>query len=248
MVKEFLSDSKTGAVRQSRLKSFHSLAIPVRLGIEEAKAALQWRDRPGAPLDFAELVREAESFLRPEAAYKIAFIEKPEEDVVVIEGVRFSSRVLRRNLDAVERVFPFVITIGLDLEKHAGGCGDPLRQYYLESLADMALGQVAKGLESRLKSTLGLTGLSSMSPGSLEDWPITEQKLLFSLFENGAKPLGVRLTDHLLMVPRKSVSGIFFPTEMSFQSCQLCPRKDCRGRRAPFDKELRKKYSLKDEA
>ena len=50
------------------------------------------------------------------------------------------------------------------------------------------------------------------------------------------------LTDTFLMVPIKSVSGIFFPTEVSFESCQLCPRENCIGRRAPYDPALVKKY------
>jgi len=40
------------------------------------------------------------------------------------------------------------------------------------------------------------------------------------------------------MVPVKSVSGILFPTEESFASCQLCPREVCPGRRAPYDPDL----------
>jgi hypothetical protein len=50
--------------------------------------------------------------------------------------------------------------------------------------------------------------------------------------------VGVRLTDSCLMMPTKSVSGIRFPTETSFESCQLCPRDDCPGRRAPYDSGL----------
>ncbi len=233
-----------GAARAPRKRKHQFLRVPVRLDIEEAKFHLHWRDRPGASQELADLIREAESLLKPEAAYKVAYIEKPEGDVVAIEGVRFSSRVLRQNLDSVERVFPFVITVGIDLEKRAGEGGDPLKQYYLEGLADMALGKLAQALERHLKTRHGLSKLSSMSPGSLEDWPITEQKPLFSLFDDAERPVGVRLTEHMLMVPRKSVSGIYFPTEVSFQSCQLCPRKDCPGRRAPFDRDLKKKYRL----
>ncbi len=40
------------------------------------------------------------------------------------------------------------------------------------------------------------------------------------------------------MVPTKSVSGILFPAEESFASCQLCPRENCPNRRAPYDPEL----------
>jgi hypothetical protein len=244
MVDNSFSSSSRNASPAPRKSRVDFLNPPVRLDIEEAKTHLHWKDRPGAPVDLAELIREAESLLQPEAAYKVSYIEKLEGDVVVIEGVSFPSQVLRRNLDPVERVFPYIITIGISLEKHAGESGDPLKQYYLESLADLSLGKTAQALEAHLKRRHGLSGLSSMSPGSLEDWPITQQQPLFSLFEDAAKPVGVRLTEHLLMVPRKSISGVFFPAETSFQSCQLCPRKDCPGRRASFDRDLRRKFRL----
>ena len=244
MVDDTDSRSTGGARSRARKSAVHFLNPSVRLDIEEAKAALHWRDRPGAAEELAELIQEAESLLQPEAAYKVSYIEKPEDDVVVIEGVSFPSRVLRQNLDPVERVFPYIITIGIGLERHAGESGDPLKQYYLESLADLGLGKTAQALEAHLKRRHGLSGLSSMSPGSLEDWPITQQPPLFSLFESPSRPVRVRLNDHLLMVPRKSISGIFFPAAVSFQSCQLCPRHDCPGRRAAFDKELRRKFRL----
>ncbi len=40
------------------------------------------------------------------------------------------------------------------------------------------------------------------------------------------------------MLPTKSVSGILFPTEHDFASCQLCQRGDCPNRRARYDPEL----------
>jgi hypothetical protein len=46
------------------------------------------------------------------------------------------------------------------------------------------------------------------------------------------------LTESLLMVPVKSVSGIVFANEEEFASCQLCPREDCPGRKAPYDPGL----------
>jgi hypothetical protein len=81
-----------------------------------------------------------------------------------------------------------------------------------------------------------------MDPGSLEDWPITEQPKLFSIFGDTERLIGVRLTDRLLMVPRKSISGIFFPSEEGFSSCQLCEREKCPSRRTPFDPTLAAKY------
>ena len=36
--------------------------------------------------------------------------------------------------------------------------------------------------------------------------------------------IGVTLTDTFLMLPNKTVSGIFYPTEVDFVTCQLCHR------------------------
>jgi hypothetical protein len=72
----------------------------------------------------------------------------------------------------------------------------------------------------------------------LTNWPLSEQGALFALLGDPHEAIGVRLTDSYLMVPTKSVSGIRFPTEQSFESCQLCPRERCPGRKAPYDSGL----------
>jgi hypothetical protein len=133
------------------------------------------------------------------------------------------------------------------MEEEASASKDLLEQYYLETIGDMALRSSRQYLEKYLKRHFGLGQLSRMNPGSLKDWPITEQKPLFSLFSGGEDLIGVRLTENMLMIPRKSVSGIFFPTEVTFFSCQLCPREGCPGRQAPYEETLREKYGLPDE-
>jgi hypothetical protein len=218
--------------------------IPIRLDIEAAKTGLHWKEGRGPSVDLPQLIKDAEALIKPQIAYKVSYVGEKGKDQVTIGGVTFSSKVLRKNLEAVERVFPFIVTIGHELERHASNCHDLLQQYYLEGMADMALGEAARHLEQHLKERYGLTQLSSMSPGSLEDWPITQQKALFSLFGEAEKRIKVKLTEHLLMIPRKSISGIYFPTEVTFRSCQLCPRNDCPGRKAPYDKQLRKEYRL----
>ena len=80
--------------------------------------------------------------------------------------------------------------------------------------------------------------ISRMNPGSLPDWPLPEQQQLFALLGGGPASIGIKLTDSFLMVPIKSVSGIWFPNEESFESCRLCPREKCPGRRAPYDPDL----------
>jgi hypothetical protein len=77
-----------------------------------------------------------------------------------------------------------------------------------------------------------------MSPGRLEDWPLRAQKPLFEILGDPGGEIGVRLMPSLWMLPNKSVSGVRFPTEKSFESCELCPREDCPGRKMPYDPTL----------
>lgn len=192
--------------------------------------------------DVQEVIEIAHSIIYPKVIYEVSYVDNKNEDTVDIDGVRFTSRVLRVNLDKIKRVFPYIMTIGKELENKATSFGDILKRYYLETIGNVALDSIGKYLEDHLRKKYRLGKISEMNPGSLENWPITQQKQLFSIFGNVEDLIGVKLTDSFLMIPRKSVSGIYFPTEVMFYSCQLCPRKKCEERQAPYDKNLKDRY------
>ncbi|UCC32890.1 MAG: vitamin B12 dependent methionine synthase [Candidatus Bathyarchaeota archaeon] len=192
-----------------------------------------------------ELVKTAHSVIRPKVIYEVSYVNNRSDDAVEIDGVSFTSRVLRINLEKIERVFPYIMTIGKELEDTANSFSDLVKRYSLETIGNMAIDSIGTYFEDFLKRRYRLEKISEMNPGSLKDWPITQQKQLFSLFDNVKDLIGVELTDSLLMIPRKSASGIYFPTEVTFYSCQLCPRKKCEERQAPYDKSLEEKYGIK---
>jgi len=214
--------------------------ISLGLDIEEVKDALRARD--GALIQ--ALLEVAKPLISAQAVYRVCYIEGKLEDAVIIDGIRFASRILTKNLEKVGRVFPYVITIGAGLEQKADASKDLLEKYYLDQIGNIALSKARKHLEDCLRSKFALEGLSYMSPGSLADWPIEEQQPLFSILKEAEASIGVRLTESLLMIPRKSVSGIYFPSEVTFYSCQLCPRQHCEGRKARFDANLAKEYGI----
>jgi hypothetical protein len=220
--------------------------IPVNLDAAEIARHLHIRPERAGSVRPEELIELARPLVDLRAVYDVAYVGKKDAETVEVAGAVFRSRVLRHNLDRAQKVFPFIMTVGPALEQKAVSIGDLLRQYYLEEIANFVLGQGASWLAEKLKNRWGFAGLSEMSPGSLEDWPITEQRPLFSLFGDTEKTIGVRLTDHLLMVPRKSISGIFFPSEEGFASCRLCPREKCPSRRAPYDEALAAEYRNRD--
>ena len=217
--------------------------IPVRLPLGEIRRQLHL-DKDKRWEEVQALIEAAKPLIAPKAAYKVSYINQKLEHAVDIDGTRFTSRVLRKNLEEVERVFPYVITIGDKLKEKGSESKDLIKEYYFDVIGNIALSATRKFVEKQLQSRYGLDGMSSMSPGSLSDWPIEEQKPLFSLFGEEAAPVGVKLTQHLLMLPAKSISGIYFPTEVSFFSCQLCPRDKCPGRKAAYDNNLVKEYGI----
>ena len=217
--------------------------IPVRLPLGEIRRQLHL-DKDKHWEEVQTLIEAAKTLIDPKAAFKVSYINQKLEDAVEIDGVRFTSRVLRKNLDEVERVFPYVITIGDKLKEKGSESNDLIKEYYFDVIGNIALSAARRFLEKQLQSRYGLDGMSFMSPGSLTDWPIEEQKPLFSLFGEEETPIGVRLTKSLLMLPAKSISGIYFPTEVSFFSCQLCPRDKCPGRKAAYDNKLAETYGM----
>ena len=184
------------------------------------------------------LVDEAQAIGRPKASYRVAFIESRGDDQVIIDGVMLTSRVLRVNLEKAHRVFPYVATCGLELEDWSSTINDMLEKYWADVIKEMALRVAFKHLNEHLIGHFQPGKISRMNPGSLPDWPLPEQQQLFALLGGGPASIGIKLTDSFLMVPIKSVSGIWFPNEESFESCRLCPREKCPGRRAPYDPDL----------
>jgi len=217
--------------------------IPVNLDLGEVKRRLHMEKR-GDWSHVQTLVEEAHSLISAKAVYKVCYIESKHEDAITIDETCLKSRVLRKNLNNVERVFPYVVTIGNRLEEKARACTDLLKKYYLDTIGNVALTSTQKYLKDQFRSRYALNGMSCMSPGSLKDWAIEEQRSLFSILGDVKGFIGVRLNETLVMTPNKSLSGIYFPTEIPFYSCQLCPRKNCLARKAPYDEKLAREYGI----
>ena len=181
------------------------------------------------------LARTAQSIARPKAAYRLCRLEKKEENRIVVEGITLSSRILRLNLEKTHRVFVGVATCGCEIAKWSERFDDTLEKYWVDTLMEYALNAANTTLDNDIQSTYRPGQLSSMCPGSLDDWPVSEQRCVFSLIGEEARDIGVELLESMLMMPIKSLSRIIFPSETAFYSCQLCPINKCPSRRVPYD-------------
>jgi hypothetical protein len=204
-------------------------ALKKKLRIKEGSSSVE---------KLEHIVSDAQAIARPKVLYKVAFIESKGDEHTVVDGITLNSRVLRVNLEQVHRVFPFVSTCGTEMDEWSDSIDDMLQSYWADTIKEMALRTAAQALNEDLEERFRPGRTAQMNPGSLPDWPISEQRKLFALLGSPRDAIGVELTESLIMVPIKSVSGIRFPTEVDFASCQLCPREVCVSRRAPYDETL----------
>jgi hypothetical protein len=79
--------------------------IPVKLRSADISQRLRLREKDNRK-EVQNLIEVTQPLIAARAAYRVSFVEAKHDNAVSIDGVRLTSRVLRKNLDPVQRVFP----------------------------------------------------------------------------------------------------------------------------------------------
>jgi hypothetical protein len=207
---------------------------PVAFDLEAVSQKLRARST-GKSRDILErLAGEARPLARPRAGARLSGLTVLSDDRVRMDDdAVFTSPLLSQHLGGLGRAFPYLATEGRELAEW-GGSFSGLERVFANALQHAALKQAEALLEKTLLEKFGLPQVSAMNPGSLPDWPITQQAPLFKALGPLPEKLGVTLLPTFMMKPEHTVSGVFFQTDTKFFNCQLCPRPDCPSRKAPF--------------
>lgn len=188
--------------------------------------------------ELMDMLQDSLKYAKPKVLFGVVQIESKSESGVTIEGVNIKSMLMRKNFDKTERVFPYIGTCGSELEEWSLKYeADPVLKYLADMIKEAYLRNVTKAHVQYAKECYGITGhFTSMNPGSVsEKWPLSGQQELFDIFGGRdfvMMQIGVSLTQSFLLLPAKSVSGIYFTSEEQFENCQFCPLINCPQRRA----------------
>lgn len=157
------------------------------------------------------------------------------------EGPEFKSPKLSKTLKGCESIVCYIATLGDDIEDEIKRLLNDkclAEAYILDAMASVAVDNMVATFHQRMKNKYEDQSKQvslCFSPGYC-DWPITDQKKLFSMFDSNE--LDVELTDSCFMQPRKSISGVFGITTFnsnqsthSYNPCLECNRRDCSERR-----------------
>lgn len=192
-----------------------------------------------------KLIDIASEIGRPKVMYKETNINAKGYDYVVVDGIKLNSHMLRMNLESTNKIYPYILTCGKELADWAAALDDMLEQFWVDKIMEMALMTATTAFESHLETNCDLVPTSNMNPGSLENWPISQQEKLFSILGDPYDKIGVKLTDSYLMLPIKSLCGIRFYNDVEFVNCQFCNREQCNNRRTGYDHSAYQKRYMK---
>jgi hypothetical protein len=187
-----------------------------------------------------DYIENYHDLIAPSYSYTIRDIVLVEGADTIIEGsITFESKVIEQLLKRCEKVAVFALTIGNHLEEmvaYLAENGLVLQATVLDAIGSGAAEKLADYVEDRIRRLASIEGLVAsqrFSPGYC-DWEVSQQKMVFEALKGDTA--GISLTDSLLMIPRKSVSGIIgigLPNHNieNYNPCHTCNKKDCPGRR-----------------
>ena len=189
----------------------------------------------GRAQEAVELLQQALAVAKPKAIYTTVLVTGRGDDFLELDDIPLESRLMPRNLAKVHRAFPYVVTCGTEIDDFGRSLDDMVQVWWLDTIKELILAQANTYLDKHFTEVVGLGQFSVMNPGSLPDWPLSEQPKLFALIGDVEGLIGVQLTDSCLMLPTKTLSGLAFQSDEDYQECRLCNRKACTGRRVAFD-------------
>ncbi len=127
-------------------------SIPVELNLETVLKRLRIRNMNKEVEDnIQELLDQSRAVVKPKALHEISSVSNRNGDSLEIGGVRFTSRVLRINLDKVEAVFPYVVTCGREIDEIEIEHHDITKYYFLDQIKEMVLRIALNHLHDHLK-------------------------------------------------------------------------------------------------
>jgi hypothetical protein len=155
-------------------------------------------------------IEAAAKLAKPAGVFREVSIEANDNNSIIITGIRFESPTLCIKLKNVKKAFAFVVTSGVELYEWSNTIKDILENYWANMINQVIAISAQRELERMIKDEFKINHLNKISPGFVQDWSISEQSKLFELVEGATESIGIKLTKSSLMIPSKSLSGIFY--------------------------------------
>lgn len=182
--------------------------FPFSYDIETLDKELHLRGNE-AMLDILEPIYErVEQIARPKAIYFRAEVTEKTDKSVKINGVPFESALLRGYVEQGEPVFPYIVTVGTELDDYSKTLKDSMDLFMIDEVMNLLVNTGKVFVADVVKAETGWTKVQDYVPGNGEEWSTVEQKRLFDLFAGETAKIGVTLGENYFVLPGRSTIGI----------------------------------------
>lgn len=188
------------------------------------------------------LVKEAENIAIPKAIFKECFLSNRGFNFITLDGIKFNSRITSANLSKENRVFPYIVTCGTEIQDWSSSKEDKFEKKAAELIVQEILIQCHSFLKNYIEKNFNTGNLARVNPGSTIDWQLKEQKNIFNILEDKIKSIGVTLDSNFFINPSKTYSGIYFHNETNYKNCYMCSANVCPLREVSYDKNYYERY------
>ena len=191
------------------------------------------KEFPQGEIDKA--VMEALALAEPKGIWQILPYDPVQGVILGDVPLALEGRSIKSHLKTAWSVAVLAVSVGDDIEEASTSHfknGDYLRGLLLDAAATAATEHLADQVNALIDRDAHKVGQKTtwrFSPG-YGDWPVTQQKDFCRLIH--AEEIGIHVTDHSMLFPRKSVSAIIGistctqrPAPMKCRACGLrtCP-------------------------
>ncbi|MEA3435795.1 MAG: hypothetical protein U9R43_04970 [Thermodesulfobacteriota bacterium] len=178
-----------------------------------------------------------ENLAEPSTWYRIDRLKGINNGIIELnDKTRFKVKNISVAFQNAEYVISFICTIGGKIDgklQQLYQTSNLLKIWLFDTLSSYFVEQLVESFRKTISSQFNnLHPTYSFSPGYC-NWEIIEQKKLFHLFKDSDVRVSLK-QDSYMMLPQKSISGIFGLSEKESSEtnpCRYCSKKDCLTRR-----------------
>lgn len=182
--------------------------FPYALDMKILNEELNLKNRKPILEKVKPLYLKTREITRPKCIFFQAEITEKDEQHVKVDDELFESELFRGYVDKNDFVYPYIVTVGTELDEYAKTLNDPSDQFMIDEIMNLIVNIGKVFVMEEVKKTSGWKDAQDYVPGNGEDWSTVEQTRLFKMFAGETDKIGVSLGDHAFVLPGRSTIGI----------------------------------------
>ena len=182
--------------------------IPITVDLNIVRETIKLRNNSRINRDTEELIRQANGIAKPKALFIESTMQETDGHSVLIDGIAFRNKTLIETLKDQDKVYPYVVTCGIEIDGFSETLNDPMKKFILDGIMMILVNSAKDFLACHIKEKYKYNDLKIYVPGATEEWQKDEQEQLFALVGDETELIGVSLSDTGFVLPRRSNIGI----------------------------------------